>query len=337
MKKYFICILSVCLCLCMFISPVFADEVSADKIKIGVLKFQSNAFDLGAEQAAIVGDIFSKRLARIEPFSVTGYGQLEALAEGHKLSMQGYIPEETAAEFGRLADCKYIIIGTVTGMAAAKQKTISLPNLPKEVAFLSNFLTSKGKASIAADISIVDVETEKTILALSESAEASQAGGASEENVMGGKGGGSGNSALSDLMFKMSLKIREVITGEYAKVTEAGKKTITIDAGTLIGARKGTLCRVYTTDSQGKEENVAVVRIREAGTNYSTAIIADKKSGKFSLIRKGDRVSPISSSDLKSIRKQKFLRTRPQEEVDLNTDNTNEIDSRFNALISPDR
>ena len=178
MKKFLVA-LCVVLCLC---AGAYADE----EITVGIMRFQSSTVDVGSDQASIVGDVFTQRLAMSEAMSVLGQGELTSAASEAKISMTGYVSNKNAAKIGQIAGCKYIIVGTVTNL---KMKASS-----SGVAFIGAFGSHKAEADAAAEIRIIDVETGEVVDSFSESTHASQSG-----SYVGIAGFGSGQSDINGI------------------------------------------------------------------------------------------------------------------------------------------
>ena len=299
---------------------LFAFQADAsEKVRVGVMKFQSSAADVETVKASTIGDIFTQMLALDESISVMGYDQLATIATEHKIAISGYVPKDTIIEVGKLADCRYIITGTVTEF-----------KMKASISGVWMVATEKQEASAAADLRVIDVQTGETVLATSESGRAAQSG-----SFVSVYGVGSGSyelngmeaGAISELTSKLSLQARETISGNTAKVTSVAAKQVTIDLGTMGGARKDALYKIYT-GKRDRNQNLAVVKVTDAKSDYSTAVLAEKNSGNLSLVRKGDKIYPTNADELKKLMKGKsFVKSRPAEKLDL--------DSKPDDILSP--
>ena len=108
------------------------------------------------------------------------------------------------------------------------------------------------------------------------------------------------------------MKTRDVL-GDPATVKAASSKEVTLNVGTMGGAGEGVMFRIYAGSGK-REQNLAVVKVKSAQTEQSTAVIADKNSGNLSLVRKGDKIALVDSNELKSLQKgKKFAKSRPKE------------------------
>lgn len=316
LKKFFAvaCVLVLCLA-----SVAFADD---DEIRVGVLRFQSSTVDVGSDQATIIGDVFTQRLAMSDALSVLSHGEITSLTEGQKISMSGYISNKNAAKIGELVECKYIVAGTVTNL---KMKSSS-----SGVAFIGAFGSHKEEATAAADIRVIDVETGEVIASFSDSSRATQSG--SYVGIAGIGGGASDingmqQAAISELATKLSFRVRDAV-GDPVTVVSASSKEVTLGVGSMGGAAKGSLYRIYTGTPE-KEQTLAVVKVSSTQTERSTATLADKNSGSLSLVRKGDKIAPTDSDELKALQKgKKFVKKRPQEKAS---------DKDIDSLLKPSR
>lgn len=176
MRKYYaFAVLAVIL----MISPeVFAENFSddlradsdnfPDEICIGVMEFTSGTLELNPDQAIVVGNVFTQRLAMSVPDNVTviGHGQLSRIAEENHLSTEGYVSNRNAARIGQLAGCRYIIAGTVTDLKKRRASTA--------VTFVVKVGRTIDVATSAADIRLIDTQTGKTVLSMADSARATQ-------------------------------------------------------------------------------------------------------------------------------------------------------------------
>lgn len=145
-----------------------AAGAESDDICIGVMEFSSGTLELDPDQAIVVGNVFTQRLAMSVPDSITvvGHGQLSRIAEENHMSTEGYVSNRNAAKIGRLAGCRYIVAGIVTDL---KRRTASTG---------VNFIVRMGQkidvATSGADIRLIDTETGEAVLLVSDTARATQ-------------------------------------------------------------------------------------------------------------------------------------------------------------------
>ena len=312
MKKFLAVMFFVLVCLA---SVSFAD----DEIRVGIIRFQSSTVDVGSDQAAIIGDVFTQRLEMCEKLSVMGRGEVADAIEGEKISMTGYISNKNAAKIGQAAECKYILAGTVTNL---KMKASS-----SGVAIIGAFGSHQQEASAAADLRIIDVETGEVAASFNESTKASQSG--SYVGLAGGYSGetdlnGMQQAAISALATRLSLRVREFFD-DPVLVTAAGAKSVTLGIGTMGGAVKDTYFRIFTGEEK-REQTLAVVKVTEAQSEKSTAAIAGKNCGNLSLVRKGDKIALIDTDELKALQKgKKFAKSRPKEKSESSAEEIDEL------------
>ena len=307
------------LCICLIISlTVFKAEAAENgkQIRLGVMKFLSRAEGISADHAAAVGDVFARMLTSSKTISVIERDQLDAIASEHKLVMSGMVTDESAVRIGRIAGCQYMILGAVTNI----EKSESSTNI-----FI--FGTSKASAVATIDVRVVDVETTEVKLSLSETGMSSQKGSSfnfygltNDKLALEGMEAG----AIADAASRLSLKVREALTGEYAQIIDAGAKDVTLSLGATGGAQNGKLFRVYVDgpeifDADGRSlghrmNDLAVVKIVDVQRDFSIAETAGKGAGNINLIRRGDKIYPVTPEELQSLMKRKaFPKNRPQE------------------------
>lgn len=286
-------------------------------VRMGVMKFLNRAEGVTDQQAAAVGDIFARMLTNSKSIAVIERDQLEAIASEHRLSVSGLVDADSAVRIGKIAGCQYMLLGAVTNLAKKGTQT----NL-----WLWGQTNQEATATI--DVRVVDVETTEVILSLSETGKSSQSGstfnfyGMTNETVdLAGMEAG----AIAEATSKLGFKIREALTGEYPQVLTAGGRDITLNVGATSGAQKGAYWRVYTDgeeihDVDGtllgrKMNNIAIVRIAEVQTDFSIANIPEG-GGKAEVVRRGDKIQPITQSDAKDLIKQKaFPKERPRQRL----------------------
>lgn len=295
MKKFSLVLLVICL-------AVFQAEGS-DKIRVGVLKFQSSA---GVEPSyvATISTIFTQMLGTSGKLAVMAPEQLSAMATQNEIPMPGYFSREAAIEIGKLADCRYVLVGTVTSFKRKSHSTgIIITGSHKE--------ETKAEASI----SVYDTSTGATVFEDSASGRATQGG--SYISIYGVSMGNSNISgtdagAIAELSEHLSLSIRDKLAGDKPQVTAVNENEVTLDLGSVGGAIKGKLYKIYT-GSIDEGNNLAVVKVDEAKPDQSTAILAGKNAGNLELVHEGDNVYPITASELKTLQKKKaFLKSRPK-------------------------
>ena len=286
-------------------------------VRLGVMKFLTRAEGVTEIQAAAVGDVFARMLTSSKTITVIERDQLENIANEQKLSMSGMVNEETAVQIGRVAGCNYMLIGAVTRY----EHTSSTTDL-----FIFGWRKYYALATI--DVRVVDVETTRVVLSLSETGTTTQKGttlnfyGMNDKDKMDFKGMEAG--AIADATSRLGYKLRDSLTGEHLQVLEPGKKEIVINLGMNSGAQLGGLYRVYTEgreifdadgNSLGHEMNdIAVVKISKLQPEFSNAVIAAKGAGNLALVHRGDKLFPIAQEEMQEMIKAKaFPKSRPKE------------------------
>ena len=313
----------LCAVLCVLVCSQAEARITDGPVRLGVMKFLTRTEGVSEAQAASVGDVFARMLTNSKTITVIERDQLENIAGEIAKAQSGMITDETAVQIGKIAGCNYMLIGAVTRYEHSSSATDL---------FIWGWRKYSALATI--DVRVVDVETTKVVLSLSESGTTMQKGttlnfyGMNDKKNMDFAGLEAG--AVADAASRLGFKLREIMTGEYQQVLEPGNKDIVISLGMSGGAQLGSLYRVYTDgreihdadgNSLGHEMNdIAVVKISKLQPGFSTAVIAAKGAGNLGLIRKGDKVFPIAQDELEQMIKAKaFPKSRPKE-VKLDSD-----------------
>ena len=296
--------------LALFALPSWAGE---ERVRIGVFQFESKTSGVSQQQANAVMDMMTRALASSKSISVIERAQLDKVGKEIKLGQSGLVDASTAAEVGRVAGVQYILLGAVTEL----NKKASGGAIP----LFGNIgiATGSEEAQATIDVRIVDTSTAEIRLAFSET-------GYSSNEVSGlylggavlaeGTFDGLESRAIADSVTRLAARIRGTLGGESSHVVAVADKEATIDIGSSMGAKEGALYLVYADgktirgmsgEEIGRERLAfAVLKVREATPTYSNCTFV--KGGKAALVRRGDKVEPISSRMIKSL---KFAGSRP--------------------------
>ena len=314
MKAKFLC--AVCVIFCLTASGAYA-AITDEPVRLGVMKFLTRTEGVSETQAAAVGDVFARMLTSSQTITVIERDQLENIAGEIARGQSGMITDETAVQIGKIAGCNYMLIGAVTRYEHSTSTTD-----------LFIFGWRKYYALATIDVRVVDVETTKVVLSLSETGTTTQKGttlnfyGMNDQKKMDFSGMEAG--AIADAASRLGFKLRESLTGESIHVLEPGKKEIVVSLGMNSGAQVGSLYRVYTDgreirdakgNSLGREMNdIAVVKITKLQPGFSNAVIAAKNAGNLALVRRGDKIFPVAQDEMQAMIKNKvFPKSRPKE------------------------
>lgn len=313
MKRKLLFVFTVIFCLCAV--QAYAEEVG--RVRLGVLQFLSRTDGVSADQAAAVGDIVARMLTNSKTINVIERTQLTQLAGEQAMSFSGGFTDDTAIRIGKIAGCQFMLIGAVTRY----EHSYSTQDL-----FVFGSRSYSALATI--DARIVNVETTEVILSLSETGTTSQKGttfnfyGFNKQDKLDFQGLEAG--AIADAATRLSFKIRDALTGEYSQILGTSAKDVTLSIGATGGAQRGSLFRVYIDgeeirgvdgESLGRRmQTIAVVKITDVQRDFSIAEIAAKGAGNIKLIHRGDKIFPVTSSELSDMVKNKaFPKTRPRE------------------------
>ena len=291
---------------------------ASDKIRLGVLEFQSKADGVTDRQAQIITDIFTRTLTTSKTISLFERVALQQIGEEQKLGMSGLVDESTAVEIGRIAGLQYILLGAVTELS---QKASGGAGYLPVGGFIGSIGVGSGKheARATLDVRVIDVTTSEIRLALSESgysANSSQGFSIGGLTFAESEFGGLQARAIADAASRLGHAIKETLGGEYTHVVAASDKEFTIDAGSTMGVQEGTLYLVYAEGKAildmsnniiGMEKiPLAVLKVRDTAFGHSVCVLAPPSKG--NLIRRGDKIEPITAQKAKGM---KFAGGRP--------------------------
>ena len=308
--------IALCVCVLFLVCSGAEAAIVSGQVRLGIMKFLARSEGVTETNAAGIGDIFARMLTSSKTITVIERDQLEAIASEQKLSLSGMVNDDTAVQIGKIAGCNYMLIGAVTRYEQTNNTTD-----------LWIFGWRKYHALVTLDVRVVDVETSKVVLSLSETGTTTQKGsklnwyGINNKDKMDFKGMEAG--AIADAASRLGYKLRDSLTGEYIQVLEPGRNEIVISLGMNGGAQIGGLYRVYVEgreiydadgNSLGHEMNdIAVVKITKLQPGFSNAVIAAKDAGSLALVHKGDKIFPVAQDEMQAMIKNKvFINSRPR-------------------------
>ncbi|MBQ7578332.1 MAG: hypothetical protein IJT21_08715 [Synergistaceae bacterium] len=298
--------------LCVSVSAASSEEV----YRVGVMRFLNKAPGMSYGQAEIITDIFTRMISNSRKIAVIERERLETIGREHRLSMSGLVDSNMAVQVGRLAGCQYMILGSVTQFES-KHSSTGFGNLFHETTYT---------AEVTIDMRIINVTTGEVVLSMAETGTANdKSTSVSFQGITTNEGTGISaieSKAVEDAVTKLGVRVRETVADEYMQVLAAGGRDVTLSVGATSGGRKGALYRVYSEgdsvlDMDGnvigrKTQTIAVVQIIDVQTSFSMAR-GVKEGGDTSLIRRGDKIAPISASEARELAKRKeFPRSRPR-------------------------
>jgi curli biogenesis system outer membrane secretion channel CsgG len=290
-----------------------ADAEVGDRIRIGILPFDNKAKGVNVEQADIITDVFTRELVQSKKLAVIERTQLQKIGEEQRFEQSALVEQSTAIEVGKIAGVQYILLGSVTQL----DKNASGASV-YGVVFASDQVT------VTIDMRIIDVTTAEVRMAL-------RAVGTSKNDSVGflsgnvsiinAKFSGGEAAAIADAVATLAHDVRALLGGESSYVISATGDDIVLD---VTASREGILYLVYTdgrrlTDMQGRligmdKIPVAVVKVRDVNAGHSIASIVPN-GGNKSLIRRGDKVEPVSPDKAKQLASgKKFVTSRPKEQ-----------------------
>jgi len=266
----------------------------------GVMPFANKADKVSARQADIIADIFTRILAQSRNIAVVDRERFEDIAKEQKLSISGLVDPRTAVSLGKIANCKYIICGSIIDFFQPDDTKVSL--------FLNFDFGNRAFAQIEARI--VNVETNEAMKSFTEKGYSSSNSKVSLEKVFDvPEFNNKGTEAIIDAASRLAFRIREVTLGEFAHILSTNGKGIELNIGASDGVKKGGLYLAYfdgheIRDIDGtlldrRPEPVAVIKISDVYDNSSLAELT-KKGGNISNLRRGDKIRIISEEEAKN-------------------------------------
>jgi curli biogenesis system outer membrane secretion channel CsgG/TolA-binding protein len=295
-------------------------EAADGRIRIGIATFESKVREIGDRQAAIITDIFSNTLYNSKRIQLVERERIDDIIDEILGGDTGIYDPETVAEIGRLSGIQYLVTGSVTEL----NKKASGGGVPIPVFGGATIGSAQTEATAKIILRVIEVETGEVVLSLSESGRSTNS--ATALSIGGvrwaeGEFGGIEARAIGDAALRLSHKIRERIAGDYSYVIEAGAKEFMIDEGETRAVEPGLLFLVYSdgktlTDMEGnaigkKRIPLAVLKVTRTDFDVSYCGVADGTSA--SVIRRGDKIEPISGVESgKMVKDKVFPSKRPE-------------------------
>lgn len=274
-----------------------------EPIRLGVVKFVSRTEGVTDKQAEAIGDEFSRMLANSKAITLLERYRFDEILREHHMAQEGLIADGEAVELGKIAGCRYMLMGAVTGLERKK----------REIVFIG-FEDTEYTISATIDIRIVDVQTSKVVAAFSETGNVSRvaSGGGLYVGDVGEKILREEESALEEAVSALCFRIREKIAGEYVRIVKSGAKSgnwPVIDAGENWGIHQGNLLCIYLEGDDIRDSDgallgkmltpIAVVEADNVQKELTSVkpYKKDGKSGWLHNIRKGDAVKPVTRKE----------------------------------------
>jgi hypothetical protein len=256
---------------------------TAEKIRVGVIGFSGAASRVSAVNADAIGDIFTRELAGSTTIEVYERQQFGKIGEEIKRNASGLFDEDAAIRAGKQIGVRYILLGTVDELYSGDSG-------------------AERRATATLSIRVIETETSRVGLALSETASALEPSG---------PGIGSPGSdlsrierrAISDAASRLCHAIRASLGQEIPGVVKADGNSVYIDIGSTMGSKAGNLYLVYAEGAAitgrngtflGRERfHVAIIKVSQVQEKLSVCV---PSGGYPDRIRVGDLVEPVSQA-----------------------------------------
>ncbi|MBR0248370.1 MAG: hypothetical protein IJQ70_05300, partial [Synergistaceae bacterium] len=208
--KKFAALIVIALCViptCSFA----ADELGLERVRLGIMRFDSKTYDVPDRMAAAITDIFGRVLFKSKGIMLVEREKLEDVMKELRLGMSGLVDEDTAAEVGKLAGCDYMLMGSITNLARASSG-VAIPLFVVPVSVGSK--NQKVKATL--DVRLVKVETGEVVFAETADGNASKSDTALSAYGVGVENsefGGIEGTAVANAVMSLAPKIEKELTG----------------------------------------------------------------------------------------------------------------------------
>ncbi|MDR1377215.1 MAG: CsgG/HfaB family protein [Synergistaceae bacterium] len=314
------------------VSPMIPLPREEDKVRLGVVnlipenKSAPGDADLFAE--FLVNNLSnSKHVAAFDHKRL-----LEAIAPERREEYEGDIDRSKAIELGKISDLHYVLLGSIDAKS------------------------QPGVSAISVNIEIVNVQTGETVF------EATEKGNRNVRSaefaiillpfpvpVPVGYSIGDSRTIFAESAWEPAFFVAYAISAklaqDYAYIVDQRDGNWLIDIGESQGAREGMLFLVYAGENiagvknsaqlieEGKW-NIAVLKVASLENNFSVCSIVPN-GGNKNLIRRGDRVIPISTAQAKQLAgKKKFVASRPKEQSNVLASFVSESGNAPQSLLS---
>jgi hypothetical protein len=288
-----------------------SDTDAAERLRVGIIPFESKAENVTQEQANVITGIFYDQLIQAKDIAIIDRESLDKVAKEQKLSMSGLVDPLTAVEVGRIIGLQYVLLGSVTQLELQKVSG----------AMIYGLMVASGQTVATIDLRIVDVATSEVLVALrGVGTSQSDFTGFSEKHI------GYANTnftsaqerALSEAAYNLAHDVITTLGSEGHHVIGVTADGVIID---IKAPAEGALFLVYAKgeeilDMDGKivgrrKLPIAVIKVQEIENNHSIAAVISE-GGSANLIHRGDGIEPISSAKAKKLAEgKKFASRRP--------------------------
>jgi tetratricopeptide (TPR) repeat protein len=313
----------------------------AGKIVVGVMPFRTDAKEAKDDKSVkftearekTAREAFIRSLAKSRAIAALKAEVIDNAIEavGADPSKEAGVKE--AVEAGRRAGAQYMILGKV-------MKISQRNDVRKNVGFLSTSYTTSVTASAQLSMEIIDVNIGKILMRLpgygiGRTELSSKAAGGfllsggliealQDLSVDNQQDEQAKLEAISDASVDLANKVNGELAGEYIYVRAVKEKNnIEIDADSAVGVDKEDLYLIYLDGAAKRDKDgvlterertpLAVVKVDRVHEGYSVAQIVPS-GGDAKLIRKGDKLSPISRTGARELSAgKKFAKDRPKE------------------------
>ena len=203
--------------LCLVTHSAFAldlelDEDNNEAVRLGIMKFVSQTYDVPDAKAAVIGDFFGRMLFKADGIKLVERERLDESVKELKLGMYGLTDVKSAAQAGKLAGCEYILLGSITNLERGAGGAF-LPG----IGLFGGGMSATQKVKTNIDIRVIDVETGEIVFAEGADGVASKSDSVVSifgVGVTNSDFNGIENQAIVNAVKKLAPGIQKALTGK---------------------------------------------------------------------------------------------------------------------------
>ena len=124
-------------------------------VRLGIMKFSNYAFDVPDQAVASIGNLFASALFKYKTIRVIERERLEEVSKELGLGASGLVDEDLASKIGKVAGCKYLLLGAITNLANSKETQ----------GLIGIAASTKYKVKAELNVRVIDVETSAVVYA----------------------------------------------------------------------------------------------------------------------------------------------------------------------------
>jgi hypothetical protein len=290
----------------VFLPFVFQLGYTEAAVKVGVLQFEES--EASVPQAELIADLLSGEIAASNTLSA------DAIP-----GVFGPVSVEAAITVGREAGLDYVALWSLKDLNEIEPIVLAEPPETEEASGDVSADRVLGRvsafASATLDVRLLDVASSETWAGLSETGSSSPAVSplaATQREAMEREFSELEARAVVSAVSLTGRAIRGLAGEKDSFVTSAKDEAYEVNIGAESGAKAGNIYVVFS-DWQWEKIPIALLRLREAGRDSSTCVLARPPGV---AVKRGDRIEKIDKSQAKEITLLAY-REPPEEKLEL--------------------